>query len=503
MATLIPQINERVDVVGQLPIAAGPRQVRFNRCSIIYPGMEMRATNDADRSQLATQGFDITSFVQKIDIYESIWDNTISGSVTLLENIALPEYLPIVGVEVLILSFSVDSGITDYSQTTASGQTKSQDFTRAFRIVKCHNQTFPRNDARFYTLEFVTHEFINSMSHRICRPFRAMTCRDAILNILQHDLEVPPTRILMEESTHGDVDVLIPNYTPLQAINFFSLLAQTTRQPRESNFVFYETLTGFHFTSIQSLIQAGRDADASLLQTFNVNPGQAVLPMSENDTMTNIIRIHQDRAFDVLFDIGAGVLRSRVMNVDFLARRFSPEPGDMDAKEDSRYTTAFAEGTHLDDHPVYPQNFDLSVARDARLFVIPSVYWSKGSRYIAAQGDGLIDDQLHQSIALRNRQLREIQHLQTLLDIPGQPNLQAGTVINVIYPSSRPLQDNENINTPVLNEVSPYYSGKHLVTEVHHILQTKSPGSMEYRMHIKAVRDSFGSPMVGSSVTTE
>jgi hypothetical protein len=53
--------------------------------------------------------------------------------------------------------------------------------------------------------------------------------------------------------------------------------------------------------------------------------------------LNNIIRIHQERAFDLMFDVAAGTLRSRMVHMStFLARKFEHE-------EDSRYSESFDE----------------------------------------------------------------------------------------------------------------------------------------------------------------
>jgi len=56
----------------------------------------------------------------------------------------------------------------------------------------------------------------------------------------------------------------------------------------------------------------------------------------------------------------------------------------------------------------------------------------------------------------------------------------------------------ESSNAPVKELPTPYHSGKHLVTEVHHELTQVTPGGMEYKMTLKANRDSLGAPLIGA-----
>jgi hypothetical protein len=463
----------------------GPRQVRLIKCAILSPGLHLRARNAADAAALLNVGFDISPYVQQIDIYENIFDNTISGTLAILENVGLTEYIPLVGVETFALVFEID---------TALGVRR---FARSFRVVSITDQTFPRHDWRLYTVRLVTNEFVNSVSGRVCRAFHDMSCEEAVKNILLTDLNVDPAVMKTDEETFGKVDIVIPNYMPLQAINYFTTLAQTKKEPRESNFLFFETLDGFHFTSIAKLITDGlANPDKKV---FDVNPGQMTTEptVPESVALNAIMRVHQEQSFDLLFDIASGMLRSRMVTFDFLARTVS-----QDKDGDSRYTDSFKATTHLDKYPTYPENFDLTVDNNVRIFTVPTNLQSVQSRYIRAN-DRMPEQRMHEAVILRNRQLREIKHLQTLIDLPGQPDLRAGTVVVVKYPSSRTIEgkDNETINAPVWSDGTPYYSGNHLVTAVHHILTTKGPGSMEYRMNVKVNKDSLGAALIGTRST--
>jgi len=47
----------------------------------------------------------------------------------------------------------------------------------------------------------------------------------------------------------------------------------------------------------------------------------------------------------------------------------------------------------------------------------------------------------------------------------------------------------------VIQNPTPFHSGRHLVTAVRHNLVQTSTGNMEYHMHIEATRDSLGSAL--------
>ena len=442
------------------PLTA-PRQVKLRRCAIWSPTLHLRGADAAAQEDLLAHGQDISASVVSLDIYESIFQNTITGTVRLKETHGYPEYFPLVGTEFLFIEFVIDY----------LGEERI--FNRVFRIRKIGDQSFPKNEEREYTINLVTPEFFQSMSSRMTKRYTG-TCAEAVKEIMETRLQIEDKRIYAAEKTSGTIDVLIPNYTPLQAINYFTAISLTEEVPYASNFLFYETLDGFYFRSIRGILQqysAGNE-----VATFQVNANKltGAQVIDEAQAFSSIIQIHQKNTLDVLTDATSGVLRSRMLHLDFFARKFT--------ESDSRYTETFK--TYKDDHlaqyPLYPDNFDQSIDRNTKLFTTLSDTSSTESAY-RKQNEGKVPPRRrHESDVLRNRQLREIQHLRTVLEVPGQPNLRAGTVIILNYPSTRLIEgESENLSAAAHQNPTPFHSGRHLVTKVRHNLVQISTGVME------------------------
>ena len=451
-----------------------PRQVKLTQCSILSPTLEHRAVDAAQAEKFRTAGIDILDAVQAVNIYESIFDNTISATIDIEESSAYPEYFPLVGQEFVRLVFTVNYLGED------------REFARTFRIRRLGDQSYPSDAKRSYTLDLVTPEFFTSLSSRMIKKYEKTTCTEAVRDIMTNRLNIPADRIKEIEETDLKISAVIPNYTPLQAINFFTSLG-LTQQKSESNFLFYETLDGFWFVSVASLIDPTVESVATYEVNANKMTGQPKI--SEKEAYNSIMGLHQKQSFDVLMDVTTGLLRTKMLHLDFFARKWK--------EEDSRYTDTFKETTHLDEFPLYPDNFDQSVARNVKLFIVPTNTSSAGSKYALSVGEQADENKLYQSVVLRNRQLRELRHLTTVLKVPGQPSVRAGSVIDLIYPTSRNLQgDTVNTSMATISGKTPYYSGRHLVTAVRHVLTQAAPARMEYTMHLEATRDSFGAKLV-------
>ena len=108
-----------------------PRQVKLTQCSILSPMLEHRAVTAAQAEKFRTAGIDILDAVQSVNIYESIFDNTISATIDIEESSGYPEYFPLVGQEFVRLVFTVDY------------LGKEVEFGRTFRIRRLGDQSFP------------------------------------------------------------------------------------------------------------------------------------------------------------------------------------------------------------------------------------------------------------------------------------------------------------------------------------------------------------------------
>ena len=451
------------------------RQVRLHTCTIYSSNLNA--------------GLDILSGVARIDVYESIFQNTISGSISVTESDGWIEAVPFVGIEILHLSFSILQGVgVDSTPKT---------YNRLFRVTKVHEQTYVKsNGMRAYTIEFVTQEFFASASKRISRRFQ-MSCSDAVQSILENDLRdksidakasasfVPPSPL----PTWGQVDIVIPNYTPLRAINYFAMLSLESQDRTSGGYLFFETLEGLHFTSVRRLIQLGKSKDVPTLQ---------VHPSLKNTSDDNVdverdavFRIHQEQTFDLLGGVASGLYRSRALHFDLLSNKFS-------LIDDTSYTESFKQSKHLNTYPLFPEYADENeFSPNVRQFVVPTNIWSTANVQTVVGKTAYQNEQLmHESVTARNRQLKELRQLETLLELPGQPQIYAGSVINIIYPPTRAMAGND---TPVQSSAPPItgspHSGYHLVASVHHIIVTKQPGEYDYRMSLRVVNDSLNRPL--------
>lgn len=466
-------------------IAMRQRQVQIHACRIF-------SHNITALDKSISSGIDITQSVQRIDLYESLFQNTISGNLVVTENIGFVDLLPLVGVETLVLSFSI-----------TNDEGKTIPYTRAFRITKVHDQTFIKTDNRTYVIEFVTAEFMASVSKRISRRYQ-MSCSDAVKSIVDEVLHDKSADQGLYSKfapgsplpTWGKIDITIPNYAPLRAINYLAMLSLAEKNRESGGYLFFETLEGLHFTSLRHLIETGKARTD--IPTIHVNAALSSTANPNDDTgqRNAIFRFTQEQAFDLLGGVASGMYRSRALQFDLLATKFR---GHDLKSTDTWYTESFKQtpSAHLNPYPLFPEYYEQEFSPNIRQFMIPTNVWSTANTQTEVGQTAFQDEQImHESIVARNRQLREIRQIESLVELPGQPNIHAGSVIKVIYPPTRLTAGTDlspQSSQPAIQE-SPH-SGYHIVTSVHHTLLFKTANDYDYRMSLRVSSDSLSRPV--------
>ena len=224
-----------------------------------------------DQAQL----LDTPSAFVELNIYEDLFSNVLKGTYTFLDTQGLAESIPIIGDETLIISFLTPGGEgtqTDVASSNLSSQTASEETVKQrFKVYDCVEIGLEEK-GKIYQLYFVSEEYMFSSKTKVSKGYKT-TYSNIVKDVLKkvnNNMRADLAKKYFIEETATPQNVIIPNWEPLQAINFCasrSLSAdiedqeQTDATPNQSPrplgslFVFYEKLgTGFFYESIESMI---------------------------------------------------------------------------------------------------------------------------------------------------------------------------------------------------------------------------------------------------------
>ncbi len=194
--------------------------------------------------------------------------------------------------------------------------------TRLFRIFKASKREPTTDSGQRYLLHFCSDEMVSSQQILVSKSYKNSKIKQVVSDILINELSVEPERINKLEETSGSFDLIIPNYRPLEAIQWV-----TARGYDQNKFCyfFFENKQGFNLTSLQTLIK--QKPYKTLKYELKNNERD---PANNKDSIDNLDIVND---FDMLTSISNGAFSSRLMSIDIFTQGFNYINYDLAAAE--------------------------------------------------------------------------------------------------------------------------------------------------------------------------
>lgn len=273
---------------------------------------------------------------------------------------------------------------------------KSVAINKAFRIYKISDRVQAQSgSSQRYVLYFVSDELLQSQTMKISKGYKDTTVTDIVNDILQNYLKLPMNRLILD-STNKPVSVIIPNYRPLEAINWLASRAHTRN---DTCWFFYENLDGYNFRSVQSLY---RDPPA-FANEFKLESKKTEKNIEEDKFTIDDFEVKKD--FDSLSQAGNGGNAMKLLQLNPMDQSF----------ESFDYSQEDLETMHGNPSMSNPKN--LFEKSEAHLMC-----------YIDTMGTS---NWVKRTMTMTNLNNSLIQ-----ITVPGNMLLQAGRTINIKLPYS-------------------------------------------------------------------
>jgi len=264
-----------------------------------------------------------TSVWHELNLYEDIYSPIVSGDITLTDTVGLIESFPIIGEEILDVSFSTAGATLSPTQgpppSSPSVSEAPKQIMNRFRVYKVDPPVQVTDNSRTIKLYFVTdNQFTNLLSkvrkiyptkQNILNTTQSVTDKSYTLADMARDifydffikdkkpLRQPKTRKpFLVEPTRFPAEIVIPNWNPFKAISFLASKAVSSNSDAKgANFVFYQTLQGFRFVSIETLMLGGfrlfkekYEDGAAVAKDYPHLATNAILETATNDKSSHI-----------------------------------------------------------------------------------------------------------------------------------------------------------------------------------------------------------------------
>jgi hypothetical protein len=388
---------------------------------------------------------DFKFLVEDFNIYESIFNSVVSGHIIIKDATNQLSKLCLSGTEFIFISFIKDEYSAPYEKT--------------FRIYKISDVALKNNTTTItYRIDFCSEEFILDHQIRISKSYKGFYNVQIAADILVNYLGVNPEKITLEQTLVPHDDFIIPNLKPFEALNM--LTAFSFNNNLTSAFLFYETVSGYKFQSLESLFNVD-DVKTIYLRPQNVSNEEDSLAGMDYISDFNITQL-----FNVLQTMSTGGYSSSMIKMDLVNQNVNSVFSDP-----------------VNSTPITLLNSYLPFNDAKNRFNNTLIDGSAYSRYYLNIKGGLIDKIMLQ----RAHQLALLNNYKIHVTIAGDTNYEAGQVINVDFPYLQPINEAEE------TQQDPYKAGRHLLTAVRHrILENK------YICYLELCKDSVLQPFPGA-----
>ena len=435
------------------------------------------------------EAIDIKLLVQELNIYESIYNNAVTGTVVITDAVNLINNLPIQGTE--RLAFKLKTPGTQESEDLIDCTEETGHPMHIFKLT--HRQQLDQ-DVQMYILHFASREFMRNMRTKVSKSYTGTL--DTMVNSIMSDKDgIDSRKKVTTQKTRNSDKIVIPNNQPFDAIDMLCKRAMADNS-KSVGYYFYETTKGFQFRSWESLCVDANGLPRIAKQEFKYQPVNTGDPQGYEGPTNKYEK--QDKKLDVLasvseyrflnnfHDVSAntmmGTYGHRVITHNIFNKSYKVS--------DYNYHNRFHESQHLDgnnpaivDTPVDWDTVDDSTGRhknvsdypESKVTVMPTTQYlhneDTGSFGTDVENDGIFE-------ASRISQANQVVAGTRLeMTVKGQTYLSAGDVIVFNHRAVDTINDD--------GDTDPQYSGRYIITAIRHQVTNK-----EYKMILECSKDS-------------
>lgn len=379
---------------------------------------------------------DITPIFTKIEIEEDIFSSTLMGRISIVESSDFQQNFPLIGEESLIIKYRTHSGMKH----------KELKFY-------CYSMTdkLPIGQKMGYVLHFASEEYITSRTNRVNRSFKALSAEKIISTVLSD--EAGSKKPIITSKTADPITFIATNIYPFALISSIMSRSKGAKHG-DYGFVFFESTDGFHFQSIDELIDK-----TPIKYTLSNRAGT----LQEEDTLHTVNAFQVDETHNVLSRMDDGTYGSEVLVFDPIKRKVTTKT--FDYFNDEHYAMLNNTAGQSPSKRLHTSGFKFKAA-NKRILVVDNGVRSEGRALRLARMNWL-------NSGFRMR-----------IEIPGNSDLHVGDTINLVYPS----HSGDDIEKANKTE-DRFLSGKYLNISMMHIIEKSS--TTKYTCTCEVVRDSF------------
>jgi hypothetical protein len=397
------------------------------------------------------QPMEFKYLIVEFNYFEDIFAAGISGSLLINDSMGYINILQLQGYEVLILEID----------KPGLGEPIKKDF----RISNISNRTNTKGSNENYIINFCSEELLINEQYKISKSYKNTTITDIIKSICTEYLKIPDTEVEIDK-TIGLRDIVLPNFKPIQAINWLSTFAKSDDQKNVgSPFLFYEDRDGFKFKSMLTLFQQNVYRKYQY-DIKGLNDPKNSMVMDFNKELVNVLQYEQIKSFDSITAVRSGAMSNKMHTVDPVRLKL----GETTFNYDEYTKNMDAASLNAGSLPTSATNRlgDTATNTPGVVKFCMTTTGQSENKYIKDKKITVNENRIEETVPLRTAQLALFCTNRLKLLIPGDVDMTVGRVIEFNLPQIAYNNSNRQ------KENDEYFSGKYLVTAVRHLFNQEN-----------------------------
>ena len=417
--------------------------------------------------------------VMSVTYVEDITLQCITGEIVLADVQDIRTSLPLTGMERLELKFyTPGSNLSD--RVEALEQISDPYYIYKIEKIRPSGGT---GRQQVYKLHFTSREAYRNSIYRVSQAFTG-PIEDAVLKIVKSPDYLDSRKPLYIEETKTNSKFVIPNKKPFNAIKFLASEA-ISKNYNNSNYLFFETMNGFHFRSIESLLALGGHTARPVKEKYHLQPAKVRTSGERNieRDMRSVAHYSFENPVNQLESLNTGLFASRVIQHDAFNKTITETDFDYHTSFGNYFHTEHTEGgktgiKFIQPYAYFDNTKKLFSEQPLQKLMVTSNTQNIHNDYKRANRNEIIQNSQSQRQQLLNNNL--------VLNVPGNTKVHAGDMISFTLPYAKPVGPNEK------QEINPYYAGRYLVLQVKH---TISPLAKKHEMVLRFAKDSVNTTL--------
>ena len=501
---------------------------------------------------------DLKAAWSDFNIYESLFSPYLTADIQIVDGVGLLESAPIIGEETIQIQVKT-KGIV--RQRTPDGNAPgpfegSQNEGRInlqFRVVKIGRVTKLNDQMLTYKLTLVSEEAIINLKQKVkksaldSQSFEPRKISDVVKSLYRQFFQRgrSKSKKIFIEPTKNLTDLIIPNQTPFKAFNFLASRAVSAgKHAVGSSFVFYETIRGFFFISMETLMAGGglgygtvagapgspqelvyTKSENPVKETYVIQPKRLGAQTNELKNvaveMTSVDSYSFSSNFDVMKNLQNGMYANRLLTHDLVRMKYdtldfnlvdkaalsekikvNDETGStevMEFLEQAHDAKNFSDNfTHLGGGLLSSEKQDALGSPESKISFYPTNFAhdiifkeALGSKGVHGEPKNLSSPNIQPSrveqwMQSRLVQSQQMNNIKLNIRAPGLSTRTVGDLIEFKMPTQY-LEDRDG---QTQSKHHTYLSGYYLITKLRHHFNRE-----KYEIEFEAIKDSFASPV--------